>query len=312
MVDAAGGAPATGASAGQMLRAARERKGLSVQEAADGLNLKPRIIEALETDSYEQLPPRTFVKGYLRAYAKLVDVKEYDVLAAFEQQQPEQPPERMQPALTHSDTGGVGWLKWFVLAVALLLLGYLAFDAYRPPASPVVPEQPDAEAPQAPVPVVPAPTEQPAAEPQPAPPLQRDAQQQQSAEPSEPAQQAVQPTQPTAAPEQTAQAPAEVPVRSEPPVASEPAEDQRPAAPMAPLSISVDDESWIQVTDATGARRYAGLVQGPRTLRVDGAPPFDVVVGNAAAVEIRYAGERVSLPSRRPGRVLRLTVPAAQ
>lgn len=60
------------ANAGQRLAAARAEWGLSVSEVAKYLNLNVATVEALEEQAYDRLPGLTFVKGYLRAYAKLL------------------------------------------------------------------------------------------------------------------------------------------------------------------------------------------------------------------------------------------------
>lgn len=59
---------------GVILRQAREQKGYSVGEVAERLKLPARQIEALESGEYQDLPEPVFVKGFLRSYARLVDV----------------------------------------------------------------------------------------------------------------------------------------------------------------------------------------------------------------------------------------------
>ena len=68
---------------GKLLRERREQQGLTQQDVAASLNLRVAAIEALEAERFDLLPPRTFVRGYLRAYAKLVGLAEAEVLAAF-------------------------------------------------------------------------------------------------------------------------------------------------------------------------------------------------------------------------------------
>lgn len=61
-------------SAGTTLRNTREEWGLTVEEVADNLNLGVEAIEAIESDDYSSLPGTTFVKGYIRSYAKLLQL----------------------------------------------------------------------------------------------------------------------------------------------------------------------------------------------------------------------------------------------
>lgn len=59
---------------GPRLAAAREAKGMATAEVAAKLRLGVRQIEALEADAYEQLPGEVFVRGFIRNYAKLLDL----------------------------------------------------------------------------------------------------------------------------------------------------------------------------------------------------------------------------------------------
>lgn len=69
-----------GSSVGMILAEARAARDLTQDDVADQLNLSSRVIAAIESDDYAQLPGATFVRGYIRAYAKLVGVDEKSVL----------------------------------------------------------------------------------------------------------------------------------------------------------------------------------------------------------------------------------------
>lgn len=56
------------------LRAARERLGLSTESVANRLHLGQRLIEDLEACRLEALPPAAYVAGYVRAYARIVNL----------------------------------------------------------------------------------------------------------------------------------------------------------------------------------------------------------------------------------------------
>ena len=68
---------------GQLLRQARETKGWSVSEAAEKLNVIKSTIIAIENDDYHQIGAVVFIKGYLRLYARVLDVNEHDVINQF-------------------------------------------------------------------------------------------------------------------------------------------------------------------------------------------------------------------------------------
>ena len=69
-------------SAGQLLVKGREALELSVEDVARELNLGVDTIKALESNDYGVLPGYTFVKGYIRSYAKLLRLDEEKVLDA--------------------------------------------------------------------------------------------------------------------------------------------------------------------------------------------------------------------------------------
>lgn len=68
---------------GDILRAAREAKGLSTADVAVSLCLRQQLIEELEENKFDPKVAVTFTRGYLRSYAKHVEASEDDVLAAY-------------------------------------------------------------------------------------------------------------------------------------------------------------------------------------------------------------------------------------
>ena len=72
-------------SPGARLRAARERKGLTLPEAADALRLDHTLLEAIERDDFAALGAPVFAKGHLRKYAALVGEPADDILLAYHQ-----------------------------------------------------------------------------------------------------------------------------------------------------------------------------------------------------------------------------------
>ncbi len=73
--------PETGPGAD--LKTTREDMEVSTREVADALNLPVNVIEALEADDYERLPPTVFTRGYLRSYARLLELSPESLLARY-------------------------------------------------------------------------------------------------------------------------------------------------------------------------------------------------------------------------------------
>ncbi len=58
-----------------LVRAGRESRKLSQQDIADTLNLTLRVVDDIEAENWTRLPPPAFTRGYLRAYARLLDTR---------------------------------------------------------------------------------------------------------------------------------------------------------------------------------------------------------------------------------------------
>lgn len=70
-------------SPGQQLSIARKALGITCDQVAEKLHLRTKIIELLEADEYELLPEPVFIKGYMRAFAKILDISPEPIIAAF-------------------------------------------------------------------------------------------------------------------------------------------------------------------------------------------------------------------------------------
>lgn len=82
----------TEVGAGQLLRDARLAKGLEVTDVAASLRLDVRAVKKLEADEFDKLPGPTFVRGYLRSYARLLDIPAGPIREAYERHQSTPPP----------------------------------------------------------------------------------------------------------------------------------------------------------------------------------------------------------------------------
>jgi cytoskeleton protein RodZ len=69
-------------SPGALLRKARQGYEWSIDDVAANLNLSIDVVSALERDDYRHLPGATFVRGYLRSYARLLGIDENEVLVS--------------------------------------------------------------------------------------------------------------------------------------------------------------------------------------------------------------------------------------
>lgn len=69
---------------GETLRKARESKNLAQAEVAQQLNLTLRALTQVEAGAFDKLPGHTFARGYIRAYAKLLELDQDRLVADFD------------------------------------------------------------------------------------------------------------------------------------------------------------------------------------------------------------------------------------
>lgn len=127
------------ATPGETLRVARQLAGLSQEDIANKLKLSPRQIAAIETGDWSALPERTFTRGFMRNYARLVGV-DPDSLGL--DQAPSQPnaanqlkptPAAIGEIVHEADRNGFSAARWVVptLLIAALTAGVLYFQGQR-------------------------------------------------------------------------------------------------------------------------------------------------------------------------------------
>ena len=73
----------TGVGPGERLQAARIKAGLSLADVASRMHLSANIVEAIEDNHFEEITAPIFVKGYLRAYARIVSLDEDDMIDQY-------------------------------------------------------------------------------------------------------------------------------------------------------------------------------------------------------------------------------------
>ena len=280
-------APAPGASAGVLLAQARQTAGLSVDDVAGQLKLAPRQVAAIERDDFASLPGRTFVRGFIRNYARLVKLDVDTVLAAIPDDGTAQTPERALSTATGRSIGEIprdsrprpGMARWMVPLVLAAIVAVAAFYEFARPPAPV-------GAPAAQVePVAPAP---PPSTPSSTVPSPAD----ESAAPAGSAGAVIGSTPPA-----TSELPN--PLAGGTATATDAGNAARAAAPPArgQLTLAFRGTSWLEVRDRTGTVVLSMTGTAGTTHDVAVSPPGELVLGNAAAVDATWRGKSVDLAS---------------
>lgn len=118
--------PLAGDGPGAYLRKAREEADMSVETVAAALLLDSTTVELLEADAYDGLPAPTFVRGYLRGYARVLGLASGPVVDMYDRQGFEPPPlttDVTEPTQAHTSDTAVRLVTYAVAVVLAVLVG---------------------------------------------------------------------------------------------------------------------------------------------------------------------------------------------
>ncbi|WP_431225384.1 cytoskeleton protein RodZ [Serratia sp. L9] len=305
---------------GQRLRQAREQLGLSQQAVAERLCLKMSTVRDIENDSIAADLASTFVRGYIRSYAKLVHLPEDELLPMLAKQAPIKAA-KVAPMQSFSlgkrRKKRDGWLMsftWLIVFVVVGLTGAWWWQNHKVQQEEIatMADQSSAQLSQhnegQSIPLTDGNVDNGASavvDNSTAPaaltaPPQAAVDQQAAQQPA-----VVAPSQATI-PDAT---PATPVVQGQLPTGA--ADVSAAAADPNALVMDFSGDCWLQVIDSTGKSLFSGIQKSGSRLNLAGTPPFKLTIGAPAAVQIQFQGKPVDL-SRfvKSNRVARLTVAA--
>lgn len=299
---------------GKTLAAAREAMGWSVEQIADQLKMAVRQVVALEAGDYAALPGPAVVRGFVRAYAKVVrldpaplvaqialDAPEAGIAGSIRRDRPASFSEVRFP--THGKrsklplvpilvvvlvaAAGIGAWQLGVVPGKLFGSGAPATDSTvptqaEPALSTSAPLIQDPSVPLISVPPPAAATDAAPGTPAVAGPVQGVG------------------TPPAAA---AATPPAAAPTAAAAPAATAPA-----AAGANPLVLAVREDSWVEVRDAQGKALVRRMVKAGETASVEISGPSTVIVGKPGAVTATLRGAPIALPPMQGSTISRVKV----
>ncbi len=280
---------------GSYLKHQRESRKISLRELAKNTRVREHILRAIEEDRYELLPPSTYVKGFLSAYARYLRLDENDVLLRYERAlkgepmtppaeltkrtekmtpveppqpkeatpPPQKPRRKIQPIQPSRPKKKILWntkQTWVVAGViAASLIFYYFFSPYPLRTRGLVPGKPTPEKPVAQKPVI---EEKPTA---PAPPV--------SAATSVPGEKTV----------------AE---RKESPAPASPAGSNTSLPEKKPISLRLKaiEETWVSLE--TDGQSGKGMTLKPgEAISAQGSNRIRMIVGNAGGLDLTFNGK---------------------
>jgi cytoskeleton protein RodZ len=117
------------AELGQRLRQTRENLGLSLEDVEQATHIRRAFIQALEEDRYDDLPGTVYARGFIRNYARLLQLDAEELLRDFEKatgtSAPIVPQILDEPLIRPSRTGQI-----IVTLGIILLIAVIAFGAW--------------------------------------------------------------------------------------------------------------------------------------------------------------------------------------
>ena len=277
-------------SPGQILRDAREKKQLDIQSIAKHLHLSTEIVSAIEDDDYEKISAPTYTRGYLRSYAKIVDVDDESLINLYNSflehtNDPEIIPEVSQKSQVTSSDKPVKLVTYLIsLALVLLLLTWWQSKYQLDDSSPVVDEEP----------IIYDKTVPPAF----------DYDFTVIEHPAEPFYTLEDSSQETTLPDNEVS-----PQVVEDNITDSVTESNDSNTGLTGnLVLKVEQESWIEVYNTHDRRLFHKLAQAGSVVNITGLVPLSVLLGNAQGVQVEFNGENIDILPFTRANVARLTL----
>ena len=290
---------------GRQLENARKALQISVSDMAQRLRLGEKQVLALETGDLAALPGKTFVRGFVRNYARAAQIDPDPLMSLLDSANELPTPKLELPESTHvaMPEQGRGIHRDLLTVIAGLALVAIAAALYfflpeqwaepisdseqntQPEVTPPFLEEVETPSEDAAGVVSNAETATPA-------PVKANAANSTTPAAPAPQQTAPKPTAPSVAPA-TSSAPTTEPT----------------AAATARVHLDFSDTSWVEVRDKNGKTLSSGQHPAGTQHEVSGAPPLTVIVGRASGVRLRYQGQPVTLRPSADSDIARVVLP---
>lgn len=311
---------------GRLLGDARKAKGLSVEDVAEKLNFRIGLVKEIEADEFDRSLPSTFNRGYLKNYAKLVEIPEEDVLSSFEmlgvaEKQSTEMQSFSKITEKQAQTRSLMWLSYLILAVLVgsTLVWFYQYQKDIAEKSVEIDSQREAN-------------EQGVATTQNTAEINSDltdtmttaSQPSLDDELTTPAGEQVTPsndesalaqqvvntideTQTELATSINEAEPVEVAPETQAPVETLPTEVVEDVA-----IFTFSGDCWVNIYDATGERVAWGVKKTDYVMTIKGQAPFNVTLGKPELVTIEFAGQAIDMSRFNAGNIAKFTLPLEQ
>lgn len=270
---------------GNQLQAFRVEQKLGLEEVAERLRLAPDVLSAIESGDIDQLPAMTFVRGYIRSYSRLLQVDAEDLLAPLGESSSQlNRPLTVKKPINYRSPVTLPSGRWITRLLVLTAAVVLLVFAYPTVERLLFSKEQKTIAPHLQLPEPAGQTENtPEADAGPAA-VKSD-------------------TVVNRAVEQVDAAAADSVVRESAEVKEEPKKIAQPVE----LSLYCKADSWVEVS-ADGKKVLAGIMRAGTSEVIKARPPFDILIGNAPSIDIKYNGVPFDTTPFRRGKVASFTL----
>lgn len=308
--------PTFGSGCGNVLKAAREAQGLSIHEVCSQLRLGIKQIQAIEQDDFDKLPQPSIVRGFIRNYARLLNIDVNPVLEAYQRIVPNQSPLPLsvrsnatrsvidQPAPSTVPQRLITLLVFLVLAA---VAAYFYINHIKPHTLKDATLAPEVEAPaesvsQEALPPVPE-TAPLTTEPAPLPPATDNVQGNAPVVTDSAA------TAPAYDNATTAAQPSNTVVSTPTPASTQTVEPTTLTAAepqKASLVFKVREDSWVRIEDPQGKKLFSEVLPAGSERQVTAEKPVNITVGHASGTLLTIDNQPYDLTQATRGRVARI------
>lgn len=294
---------------GQLLTSAREKAGLTQEQVADKLNFRLTLVKEIESEQFDSSLPDTFNRGYLKNYAKLVDISIEDVLMSYEslniaKKQGAEMQSFSKGTEKEAENNRIMWLSYLVLAIliAATIMWWMQnvenskkvtitedkIENIESVSNAEIQEAIDNTSNQ----------QSETTEPNDSSKIVDDAQTTENELDAQVNNAPVIDIQEVADNSQILQT-----------VIEESALQQQEASTRVQLEFTFSGDCWVNIYDATGERIAWGVKKSGYVMSVDGQAPFKVTLGKPELVKLSYDGEPVDLSSFNAGDIAKFELP---
>ena len=132
---------------GEVFSAARKAKKLSEQDVSNNLRISPKQISDIENNNFSMLPQSMITRGFIRNYARLLELDAEPLLDSYRARMPDKTPKSLavQSSMNQVVSGKENqpWLKYILgsILIMLLLLAWIFYIDYMPKLVKIPPEK---------------------------------------------------------------------------------------------------------------------------------------------------------------------------